>query len=464
MASSATTFPDLTDALAAQAAELSFEDLPETTVRDIKCLVLDSLGTILAATKLGVGTDAVLDLARAQTGKPEATVIGFGDRLSTLMATLANGGLVHALNYDAVGQGHLGSLLPGPLAVAEQLGGISGREFITALAAGAELTGRMNRALHASHVNANEKFLEGTLLGVFGITAATGKLLNLTPVQMTDAYGVTLMQCAGSMQVVASGDPPVKAVYSAFSNHSAVLSAMLAQRGLGARMDVFEGRCGFFEMYYESRHAHEVLYENLGSSYTPASIRFKTWPTGGGAGAWITAGAALKAGHGFTASDVERVTMFIHPDHQVWMEPMEERRHPAQSAAAANGIVFWTAKALANGTCGLADLSLDGLNQPEFLRISSHLDYTVVGESDQQRLEVLTTGGQALSVDVNPLNNTVDSSHTEEIVAKFRDSASWSVNGLSASQIDELAQVVMNLESVGDVSILAKLASAKSHA
>lgn len=459
MVSSTTASSDLTAALAAQAAELTFEDLPQDTVRDIKCLVLDSLGTILAATRLGVGTQEVLELARAQSGRPEATVIGYGDRLSVLMASLANGGLVHALNYDAVGQGHLGSLLPGPLAVAEKSGNVGGEEFIAALAAGAELTGRMNRALHASHVNANEKFLEGTLLGVFGITAAAGRLLHLPPEQMMDAFGITLMQCAGSMEVVASGDPPVKAVYSAFSNHSAVLSALLAKQGLGARMSVFEGGCGFFEMYYESRHSHEVLYENLGSSYMAPNIRFKTWPTGGGAGAWITAGMQLRSEHNLPWSDIDRVTMLIHPDHQVWMEPIEERRHPAQSAAAANGIVFWTARALANGSCGLADLSPEGLNQAEFLHVSSRLDYAVIGEADQQRLEVVMTDGRALSADVNPLNNTVDSSHTDEIIAKFRDSASWAVNRLDAAQVERIIEVVMDLEHVADLAVLAELTS-----
>jgi 2-methylcitrate dehydratase PrpD len=459
MASSPTTSRDLTRALASQAAELTFADLPSATVLDIKCLILDSLGTMLAATRLGIGCDAVLEVARAQSGPPEATVLGFGDRLSTLMAALANGGLVHALNYDAVGQGHLGSLLPGPLAIAEQRGNVSGKEFIAALAAGAELTGRMNRALHLNHVNANEKFLEGTLLGVFGITIASGRLLGLNAQEMANAFGITLMQCAGSMEVVASGDPPVKAVYSAFSNHSAVLSAMLARKGLGAAMDVFEGRCGFFEMYYDSRHAPAALYENLGSSYTPARIQFKTWPTGGGAGAWITAGAKLYSEHHLEPSQIERVTMFLPQDHQVWMEPIEQRRHPAQSAAAANGIVFWTAKALANGSCGLADLSSEGLDQPEYLHVSSRLDYTIIPDGEQQRLQVETTDGKTLVTDVVPANNTVDSTHIQEIIAKFRDSASWSVEPLSDSTLQRLVDVVMNLETTDDVSILPRLAS-----
>jgi 2-methylcitrate dehydratase PrpD len=459
MASSTTTSSDLTEALAAQAAELTFDDLPASTVLDMKCLVLDSLGTMLAATRLGVGCDAVLETARSQSGRPEATVIGFNDRLSTLMAALANGGLVHALNYDAVGQGHLGSLLPGPLAISEQRGSVSGKDFITALAAGAELTGRMNRALHANAVNANAKFLEGTLLGVFGITAASGKLLGLRAEQMANAFGITLMQCAGSMEVVASGDPPVKAVYSAFSNHSAVLSAMLAKSGLGARMEVFDGRCGFFEMYYESRHAPEVLYENLGSSYSPARVLFKTWPTGGGAGAWITAAVRLYAEHHLEPSQVERVTMFVPEDHQVWMEPIEQRRHPAQSAAAANGIVFWTAKALANGSCGLADLSTEGLEQPEYLHVSSRLDYTVIADGEPQRLKVETTDGRTLWMDVVPANNTVDSTHTDEIIAKFRDSAKWSVQPLQDSALQHIIDVVMNLQEVDDVAVLPKLAN-----
>lgn len=145
-------------------------------------------------------------------------------------------------------------------------------------------------------------------------------------------------------------------------------------------MEVFEGRYGFFQMYYGGGHDPDVLYENVGQSYTPPNIRFKTWPTGGGAGAWITAGIQLRTEHTLTPSQIERVTMFLPQNYQVWMEPLDERRHPTQSAAAANGIVFWTAKALTNGACGLVDLSAEGLAQPEFLRVADRVDYKIIGD------------------------------------------------------------------------------------
>jgi 2-methylcitrate dehydratase PrpD len=70
------------------------------------------------------------------------------------MAAFANGALCHALNYDAVGPegGHLGvSAVAAPLAAAEKLGGLSGKELLAALAAGAELTARL--AIAAARAN-----------------------------------------------------------------------------------------------------------------------------------------------------------------------------------------------------------------------------------------------------------------------------------------------------------------------
>lgn len=91
--------------------------------------------------------------------------------------------------------------------------------------------------------------------------------------------------------------------------------------------------------------------------------------------------------------------------------------------------------------------------------MAKRLDYRVVGDSDPQGLEVVTTQGQTYGLDVNPANNTVDSTHTDEIVAKFRDSASWSVNRLNAAAIEELVETVMHLEELDNVAKLPEIAS-----
>src|SRR5687768_12507313 len=125
---------------AAFAAGLTFAQLPREVVSVLKRIVLDTLGTTLAAGTLGSGCGPLVEVARSAGGPPESTLIGYGDRLSAPMAALANGALAHALNYDDVfpGGGHLGVVtVPAALAIAERAGGIDGQELLTALAAGA---------------------------------------------------------------------------------------------------------------------------------------------------------------------------------------------------------------------------------------------------------------------------------------------------------------------------------------
>ena len=130
-------------------------------------------------------------------------------KVPALTAAFANGSTAHALNYDALGGdgGHLGfSSVPGPLAAAERKTTVSGKELLAAMAAAAEVTARLARALSAAGVNANERFLEGQLLGYFGAAVGAGRVLGLSIEQMHSTFGLALMQAAGTMQVVFDGE------------------------------------------------------------------------------------------------------------------------------------------------------------------------------------------------------------------------------------------------------------------
>src|SRR5436190_1411138 len=98
-------------------------------------MILDSLGCALAATGLGDGCRGTMAVMGALGGKPESTIIGLAVKVSAPNAAFANGALVHALNYDPISAeiGHVGIVcLAAPLAMAEAIGGVSGREFIAA--------------------------------------------------------------------------------------------------------------------------------------------------------------------------------------------------------------------------------------------------------------------------------------------------------------------------------------------
>src|SRR5262245_50389675 len=213
--------------LAEYAATISHDRLPAEVVPTLKALILDTLGTTLAASTLGAGCREARAVAQAIAGSPQSTVIGFGDRLSAAGAAFANGAMAHALNYDAIGPegAHLGVILAAPLAVAEMVGGVSGTEFLAALAAGAEVTARLAvAAAGGPGGTTTSRVLEGQLLGYFGAAASAGRVMGLTVSEMESALGLALMQASGTMQLVLDGDPPAKAMYAAFPSLAGVLS------------------------------------------------------------------------------------------------------------------------------------------------------------------------------------------------------------------------------------------------
>ena len=449
---------DATTLLASFASNLTFEQLPAQAVSTLKDIVLDTLGTTLGATTLGAGCQEIVDVARAGGGAPESTLIGFGDRIPVLMAAFANGGMGHALNYDSAGSGHTGALVPGPLAVAESIGSVSGKEYLTGLAVALEVTGRLNNAiLKPPGFHGSDKFLEGQLINYFGVAVGAGRILKLSPGEMQSAFGLALMQASGSMQVVLDGDPPCKAIYAAFPNHGGVLSALLSKQGLGAQCNALEGRAGFFGLFFNGKYDREVLLGGLGKEFIANTASFKRWPTGGGIGSWIEAALRLKNEHSLQAADIDHVELRPTSRNLPWIEPLDERRAPQNSATASNSMPFWTAKAFVNGRCSLTDISPAGLRQPEALKFAERVRYSVLEKpTDTPAIDVVTTAGTRYSIDVDTRQSPT--TH-EQLVEKFLDCAGHSVRPLSKAALTEAVAMMSNLEDVPDVAVLPRLIS-----
>jgi 2-methylcitrate dehydratase PrpD len=445
-----------TETLAAYAANIAYESLPSGAVIALKQVVLDSLGTAVAATTLGAGCRELVEVIRGMGGTAESTIIGFGDQVPAAHAAFVNGGLAHALNYDAVGAGHPGVLVPAPLAVAEKVGNVSGKDFLAALAAGMEITARINMALTLAGVNASQTFLEGQLVSIFGATASAGRLLKLSPTEMRSAIGLALMQASGTMQVVVGGDPPAKAIYAAFPNYGGVMAALLAKQGLDAECDALEGEAGFFAMYYGGNYVREALEQGLGTEFRCTDVRFKPWPTSGIPHPFIQAAATLAERHSLTPDVIERVHITAEPRARHWMEPIAERRRPQNAASAANSIPFATAKALVNGRVTLADITSAGLQEPEALAVAERLEYSYdEGLKGGAIVEVATADGRLLTERVDsPLGSAANPMSYEQLVTKFRDCVTYAVQPIPESAVQQFLDLVAHLEELPDVSAL----------
>jgi 2-methylcitrate dehydratase PrpD len=447
-------------ALAAYAANITFERLPAALVAVLKRIVLDTLGTTLAGSTLGTGCAELLAVVRAAGGTAESTLLGFDERVPAPMAALANGATCHALNYEDVypGGGHLGAVtFPAALAVAERRGDVSGREFLAALAAGAEIAARLQVAVRRADDGTSEAKPQPTqMLGCFAAAASAARVLRLDADAMLSALGLALMQASGNRQPVVEGTP-AKAIYAAFPNQGGVHSALLSERGLRADCAVFEGEAGFFPTFYNNRYYRPALVEGLGEEFYTLQVGFKPWPTTNRAHPFIEAALELATSHPSDAIDAVHIRGGNHI--RTFCEPLATRQQPQTSVEAEDSIFFGVAKALVNRAVTLADFQPEGLRQPETLQLGARMRYSIDPQLGHAGIvEITTRSGERHACRVDkPLGDPAKPLSDTQLVAKFRDCAQHAANGLSPQTIDQVIALVEQLEHAPNVGALTAL-------
>src|SRR2546428_5708598 len=112
--------------LAGLAAGTRFEGLSAATVTAARAVTLDTLGAILAGSRLAENA-RLAALAAERSGSRTATLVGHGRKAEPMLAALANGTAGVSLEMDEGnrwGGGHPAiHVLPATLAVAEELAG-----------------------------------------------------------------------------------------------------------------------------------------------------------------------------------------------------------------------------------------------------------------------------------------------------------------------------------------------------
>jgi len=456
---------NLTGLFAEYAANITYESLPSEVVSVLKRMVLDTLGTTLAANTLGEGVKELVRVVRSAGGSPESTLIGFGEKVPAVMAALANGGMAHSLNYDDSGEagGHLGATaIPAALAAAERVGGVSGKEFLVALAAGTELMSRFGVAIaRAEESEARSKVLGTQVFGYFSAAVSAGRVMKLTTQEMHSALGLALMQASGTMQVVLEGDPPAKAIYTAFSNQGGMLSALLSKEGLRADCAAFEGNAGLFNLYYNGKYYHPALHSELGEKFYVLGLRFKPWPTTGVVHPFIEAALQLMDNHNIEIADIDQVLIRGGPHVRRYCEPIALRQEPENGASAANSVFFAVAKALANREVTLADFTPDGLRQQEANQLTKRMIYSIDSALGRSGIvEITTVAGQQYNCRIDKaLGHPSKPLSYPRLVEKFLDCAQYAAHRIPKPMMDEIIETIENLEQAPDIGLLPGLLS-----
>ena len=348
--------PSLAGQLAAFCRQVSWESLPSRVQERARLHALDALGLALASHTQDYAAPALAGIT-AVAGPGECTLIGDERRLAPRDAALANGLLIHGLDYDDT---HMASIvhpsvvgLPAALAIGEQLNS-SWTDVLAAYAIGVEAAIRIGAAVRGGFHHAG--FHATGIVSHFGAALAAGKLLGLNESQLVAAQGIAASTASG-VQVFLEEGAWSKRLHPGWGALAGITAAHLARCGFVAPTRPYEGKFGLFESHLHGTHpAPEKIIEGLGEQWHLPDTAIKPYPVCHFIHGCLDAALEL---HGtFPMGDVAQVIAWLAKDTlPIVAEPAEAKQRACTEYEAKFSAQFVVAKALQYGRFGLAELT-----------------------------------------------------------------------------------------------------------
>jgi 2-methylcitrate dehydratase PrpD len=455
---------DVGYALAGNIARTRYEDIPGDVVDVTKKTILDILGTILGGSGAGAGIKEIVEVVKDGGGKEESSVLGYGMKTNAWMAAFANGAMAHSLDYDNVHDDAFThpstSTVPAAFAVAERVGKVNGKDFITAVALGDDLHCRLGYALcRAGDFSTQGAWMPPLVLGGFAAAAVSAKLLGLDEERIVDAFGIAFNRTGGSLEII--HDPGLlRGLYAAFPGITGVLAAVMAEHGIPGIKTCFEGKAGLYNVYFRGIYDRDSLTKDLGKVFEGAGVSFKAWPSCRFTNAYIDATLQIVKEQDLKPADVKEVVAYYQAENvKNCCEPLEARRRPQTPPEAKLSLPFTIAMAIALRKVEIGDFSADSINSPILLELARKVTakYDPNLKSDSKTMlpavvEIKTGKGAVYSKRVDLVyGHPQNPMSWEDLIRKFRDCVSYSAKSIPEENIDRVIEKVRRLEGVQDM-------------
>src|SRR5688572_21967712 len=364
----------ISEQLSAFAGRVAFDNIQRDVIRMAKYLILDATGIGLASTTFDFAYKTITALATFGAG--DAHIIGSRKRLALRDAVLANGVLIHGLDFDdthTVGLVHAtSSCFPTALGVAAQTNA-SGRELLTAYILGMEVATRLGAVAKGQFQQVG--FHPTGIVAAFACALITAKLLGLDQDASVMAQGIALSMASGNREysVDASG---TKRLHPGWAGVAGISAAVLAQGGFTGPRTTYEGRFGLYATHLPSDSEPDLApaTHDLGGTWATLQVSIKPYPVGHFNVAFIDAAIALSREHAIQAEDVAAIEALVPPHAlKIVCEPVESRKRPLNSYAAQFSVQYAIACALIARKFGLAEL--ERFDDPRVLALADKVSH-----------------------------------------------------------------------------------------
>lgn len=448
----------LTQKFAEFIARASYDSLPASAAAQARERIMDTLGAVLAG-RSSWEYAQLLEDACAPLGTGRHAVIGSGaHRFPAARAAMIDAVYAHAVELDDGHKNagcHAGAVIVPTALVMGQEMGCSGKEILTAVAVGYEVTYRI-----ASHVNPAQigrGFHPSSNCGVFGAAAAAGKLMGLDEAQLANGLGQAGMLASGTMEATRSGQRS-KCVQVGNAAYNGILAAYLARSGMEGCLSALEGKDGLFRTQSADVDVDDIC-RGLGEVYTIGDTYNKLYPCCRHAQPGIEGVLDLAGEYHIQPEDVDHIRIGTH---QVACELTGEIQAPKNAGEAKFSLAYGAAVALREHGFGVAHLTPGAYTDPQTLalarKVTCFLDPEVQAAFPRRRgarVEITLKDGRVLQKVLYDLkgspNNPVG---WPELEAKFVSNASAL---LPPDRIARLLQILAALEDCPVIDPLMEL-------
>jgi 2-methylcitrate dehydratase len=216
------------------AAGLQYADISAEAVYQAKRFLLDSIGCALGGYQQQ-SVKIVLDVLDDIAGSGPATVIGTGQRLDAVSASLANALMIRCMDYNDIywkqDPSHPSDIFSAAIACGERAGS-DGRELIVGLVLGHEFEMRL---CESAFPGIRERGWHHATLTAFVSPIVAGRALHLSSDQIQHAIGISASRHCTLGAVTAGKLTMMKNTVDPMATQSGVLAALLAEKDIPVR-------------------------------------------------------------------------------------------------------------------------------------------------------------------------------------------------------------------------------------
>ena len=252
------------------------ESIPEEIAHEAKRALLNYLAAAFGGCRheaVEIAVKTVLPFS----GPAVSNLLGRNEKCDPLHATLINGISSHVDDFDDTipkNYIHPTSPVASALFAYASANPISGRGFLHAFVLGFEVTSRVGNVVYPWHYETGWHIT--ATAGVFGASAAIGKVRGLTAEKMIWALGLAATQSAGVRETFGS---MAKAIHPGRAGQNGYFAALLAENGFTSGEHSIEGSRGFAFVQSANRDLSRLL-NQLGERYELRDNTYKPFPTG----------------------------------------------------------------------------------------------------------------------------------------------------------------------------------------